>query len=283
VNRQSEEPDPGQMMPRQAHNRPLQAITSLILACAAAVSVNLYGVPLSSKAQGAPQDPTMPVGPGHLITLGGSVAFVVFGLISTFAWARWARTLFTHLIGPSYGSILRFILIVLGVCVVIVITLSVLGFHVGQLVLGGTVTAVLVTIAAQQALSNLFAGMLLQIARPFKVGDSIWMRSGALGGTIEGVVTEISITYVTLDTDDGRVLLPNSQVIAAAVSQVHSPPSQGVLTAHRYGRFGRSVTPRPPMATDETSETQAQDGDLRHAAQRAGRRRLADPPASTSP
>jgi small-conductance mechanosensitive channel len=129
----------------------------------------------------------------------------------------------------------------------VVITLSMLGFRVAQLVVGGAVTGVLLTIAAQQALSNLFAGMLLQFAQPFKVGDLIWVRSGSFSGTIEGVVKEVSITYVTLENDEGRILLPNSQVLAAAVSPVRSAPRDGVLTAHRYGRFGRS-SPRPPMA-----------------------------------
>ena len=220
-----------------------------MLACAAAVAVNLYGVPIGIRgARQAGIETAVPIMTGHLITVGGSVAFVVFGLVSTFAWARWARTVFTHLIGAAYGSIIRFILIIFGMCIIVVIALSMLGFRVAQLVVGGAVTGVLLTIAAQQALANLFAGMLLQFAQPFKVGDVIWVRSGSLAGTIEGVVTEISITYVTLENDEGRILLPNSQVIAAAVSPVRSAPREGVLTTHRYGRFGRS-TPRPPIAS----------------------------------
>jgi len=189
---------------------------------------------------------------------------VIFGLISVFAWARWARSLLTHLVGAAYGSIVRFILIVFGLCVIVVITLSMLGFQVAQLVVGGAVTGVLITIAAQQPLSNLFAGMLLQVTQPFKVGDSIWVRSGALAGTIEGVVAEISITYVTLENDEGRVLLPNAQVLASAVSSVRSAPRGGMLTAHRYGRFGRSTAPRPPMASDsqdtESSPPASEEG-----------------------
>jgi small-conductance mechanosensitive channel len=256
VNRQSERPDASrEPRPRQSHNRPLQAIGSLVLACAAAVSVNLYGIPLSIKTvpglHRAGIDTTLSILTGHLITLGGSLAFVVFGLISTFAWARWARTGFERLVGISYGPIIRFILIVVGICIVVVITLSMLGFHVEQLVLGGTVTAVLVTIAAQQALSNLFAGMLLQIAQPFKVGDSVWLRSGTLGGVLEGVVSDISITYVALESDDGRILVPNSLALAAAVSPVRSARNAGLLTS----RFGRS-TPRPPMAPpDEQAQS----------------------------
>jgi small-conductance mechanosensitive channel len=257
VTRQAEQPDTSHDGPRPAdpgrplepgkaaRNHPFQAIISLILACGSAVAVNLYGKPLGIKTSGT----------GHLITLGGSIAFVVFGLISTFAWARWARAVLTHLVGPAYGSIVRFILIIFGMCVIVAITLSMLGFHVAQLVVGGAVTGVLITIAAQQALSNLFAGMLLQVAQPFKVGDSIWVRSGGFAGTIEGVVTEVSITYVTLENDEGRVMLPNAQVLAAAVSPIRSAPRAGVLTAHmsgRYGRFGRS-SPRPPMVRDSES------------------------------
>ncbi len=253
MNRQPEQPDTGQDRPQPPRNRPFQAIISLVLACAVAVTVNLYGVPLGIKtiksARQAGIDSAVSIVTGHLITLGGSAAFVVLGLVSTFAWARWARSVFTHLIGAAYGSIIRFILIIFGMCVIVVVTLSMLGFRVAQLVVGGAVTGVLLTIAAQQALSNLFAGMLLQFAQPFRVGDVIWVRSGSFAGTIEGVVTEVSITYVTLENDEGRVLLPNSQVLAAAVSPVRSAPRAGLLTTHRYGRFGRSSAPRPPMAS----------------------------------
>jgi small-conductance mechanosensitive channel len=237
--------------PEARRNRPLRAVGSLVLACAAAVAVNLYGVKLGIKslagAKAAGIDTSLPIVTSHLITICGSIAFVVLGLISTFAWARWARTVFGRFVGDAYGSIVRFVLIVFGLCVTVVVALSMLGFQVGQLVVGGAVTGVLFTIAAQQALSNLFAGMLLQFAQPFRVGDSIWVRSGSLGGTIEGVVAEISITYVTIETDNGRVLLPNSQVLAAAVSPVRSAPRNGVLTTHRHGLFGRT-SPHPPMS-----------------------------------
>lgn len=252
MNWQPEQQDASLDQQKPLRNRPFQAIISLILACAAAVAVNLYGVPLGIKTiNGARQagiNSAFSIVTGHLVTLGGSIAFVILGLASIFAWARWARTVFTRLIGAAYGSIIRFILIIFGMCVVVVVALSMLGFHVAQLVVGGAVTGVLLTIAAQQALSNLFAGMLLQFAQPFKVGDLIWVRSGALAGTIEGVVTEISITYVTLENDDGRVLLPNAQVLASAVSPIRSAPRAGLLTAHRHSRFGRS-SPRPPMAS----------------------------------
>lgn len=208
----------------RAHNRPLQAISTLVLAFAAAVAVNLAGIPLgvTKASEAARLNSHITIGFGHLITIGGAVAFLVFALISTFAFARWARTMLERFIGAAYGAIVRYVMILIGICFVVLTTLSMLGFRVAQLVVGGAVTGVLITIAAQQVLSNLFAGVMLQFAHPFRVGDQVKVRSGALAGTIEGTVTEFSITYVRIETDEGRVFLPNSQVLAAAVSPVRT-------------------------------------------------------------
>lgn len=206
----------------KAHNRPWRAITTLVLAVAATVAVHVAGVPLrvTTPASAARVNTPVTVDVGHLITISGTVAFLVFALISTFAFARWARAMLERFIGAAYGAIVRYVMILIGISVVLLVALSMLGFRVGQLVVGGAITGVLITIAAQQSLSNVFAGVMLQFAHPFRVGDQVRIRSGALAGTIEGTVTEFSITYVRLQTEEGRIFLPNSQVLAAAVCPV---------------------------------------------------------------
>jgi small-conductance mechanosensitive channel len=200
-------------------NRPLQAISTLILALAAAVCVHLFGVDLHSHQANVQSEFRITPDVGHLITVGGVIVFLVFGLISTFAFARWARSMLERFIGAAYSAIVRYVLILVGIGVVALTTMSMLGFRVAQLVVGGTVLGVLLTIAAQQSLSNLFAGVMLQFAHPFRLGDRIWVRSGTIGGTVVGLVTEFSITYVRIQTDAGNAIyLPNSQVLAAAVS-----------------------------------------------------------------
>ena len=98
------------------------------------------------------------------------------------------------------------------------------GVPVGQLVVGGAFTSVLVGIAAQQSMSNIFAGLVLLLSRPFRVGDAIRLRAGALGGQLDGVVTEIGITYIRLDTGESVMSVPNAQVLAAAVSPIPRKP-----------------------------------------------------------
>jgi len=92
---------------------------------------------------------------------------------------------------------------------------------------------VLLGIAAQQSLSNLFAGLVLVMARPVSVGEQVLLWSGALGGKFRGTVTEIGITYVCLNTTDGPLHLPNSQVLTAAVAPLRhgQAPTQGVTSA----------------------------------------------------
>jgi hypothetical protein len=80
-------------------------------------------------------------------------------------------------------------------------------------------TTILIGIAAQQSLSNVFAGIVLLLSRPFSVGEPVQLRSGALGGQLEGTVTEVGIAYVRLDTDTGMMSLPASQVLAARISR----------------------------------------------------------------
>jgi small-conductance mechanosensitive channel len=95
--------------------------------------------------------------------------------------------------------------------------LSMLSIPIGHLLLGGAIAGVVIGIAAQQSLGNVFAGFVLLLARPFAVGNHIRVRSGALGGEFYGTVTSVSLTYVSVLTDDGMLKVPNSSVLAAAV------------------------------------------------------------------
>ena len=57
-------------------------------------------------------------------------------------------------------------------------------------------------------------------------GDRVRFRAGALSGTIEGVVVDISLTYVRLATEDGPALVPNSQALAGSVLLVPDEPDE---------------------------------------------------------
>jgi small-conductance mechanosensitive channel len=115
-------------------------------------------------------------------------------------------------IGP-----LALIVSAIGYLVVILAILGALEIPVGRVLLGGALTGIILGIAAQQSLGNFFAGIVLLAVRPFSVGERVVLKSGPLGGEYEGIVTEMSMFYVHMMTDQGPVLLPNAGVLGAAI------------------------------------------------------------------
>jgi small-conductance mechanosensitive channel len=198
--------------------RPWKAIIALLFAIAAAV--------ISDQAR---QDsPPIFSGTSHLadrfIWAGMAVAFLIFGSIATYSLAGKVRELLQPRTGTAHAAVAGYIILIIGAFATLVITLELFAVPIGQLVLGGALTSVFVGIAAQQALGNVFAGLVLLFARPFQVGDAVRLRAGALGGTLDGIVTDIGITYVRFDTDGSVMSIPNSQVLNAVVGPI--PPQE---------------------------------------------------------
>ena len=150
-----------------------------------------------------------------------------------------ARETLQSVTGSAHAAVVRYAIVLLGAILTIAMTLVLLKVPVGQLLVGGAFATIIVTIAGQQALSNIFAGLVLLLSRPFQVGDMVLLRSGALGGQLEGTVTEIGITYLKLDTGNGVMSLPNSQVLAAAVSHRTAAAPPGGPGPDGHGRLGR--------------------------------------------
>ena len=154
-----------------------------------------------------------------------AVAFCLLAYVGSAGLAGQVRGVLEPKIGTSHAAVIRYTILLLGSLAAILITLQLFGIAVTQLLVGGAFATILVGIAAQQSLSNVFAGMVLLLARPVNVGDPVLIKSGALGGDLRGNVAEIGITYVRLDTPDGPLHLPNSQVLAAAIAPVVSSPA----------------------------------------------------------
>jgi small conductance mechanosensitive channel len=116
-----------------------------------------------------------------------------------------------------------------------VIALRVAGLTPRTLALGSAVTAVVVGLAAQQTIGNLFAGTLLLSARPFRVGERIRLQGGPLAGTVEGVVSSLGLLYTTLARGEDPIMVPNSVVLNVAIVPLREPPSVELRARLRPG------------------------------------------------
>jgi small-conductance mechanosensitive channel len=206
----------------RARARPWRSIFALVLAIAGAIAAEVSGV----QGWGAAFAPPRVLDVHHLSEtqalayICGATAFLVFGMAAAVGLSGVVRKTSQPLIGQAHAGVLRYVLVLVGVFAVLTFSLAIAHIDVKQLLVSGAVAGVLLGIAAQQSLANLFAGLVLLFARPFRVGDHVRFRAGALSGQIEGTVIDVSLTYVRLQTDEGLVLLPNSQALAAAVLRI---------------------------------------------------------------
>jgi small-conductance mechanosensitive channel len=152
-----------------------------------------------------------------------ALVFLVFALIAVRGATQDLVALVPQRFGDTRVTTLRMLCLLSGYALVVLGALSLLHVPWSRLILGGALTGVIVGIAAQPVLGNIFAGLVLLTARPFHVGQDVTIQSGALGGRIQGHVTDMTLLFVQLHTEDGAVLLPNNAVLSAAISPAPVP------------------------------------------------------------
>ncbi len=124
---------------------------------------------------------------------------------------------------PGTAGTVGFIIRLFTLAITVLIALSVAGVNTASLIAGSAFTAVVLGLAAQQTLGNLFAGLVLLTARPFRVGERVRLQAGALGGIHEGIVSSLGLMYTTLARGEDQVMIPNSGVISAVVVPLKEP------------------------------------------------------------
>ena len=103
-------------------------------------------------------------------------------------------------IGKVLSNILKNIVVIMG----FVTALGTLGVNVSAIVAGLGLTGFAFGFAFKDMLSNFISGIIIFIYEPFKIGDSVEIEKKI------GKVVDINLRYVTLESDTGNVLVPNS-------------------------------------------------------------------------
>ena len=148
----------------------------------------------------------------------GTVAVLLVALVAIRTASNRVGRLLAPVVGSSHAALVRTLLTLVGAILAGLAGLGLVGVPVQQVLVGGAVTGIVLGIAAQQSLANMFAGVVLLVARPFGIGDEVTIIAGALGGEQRGHVRAVGFTYVLLERDDGRSMrLPNAGVLAAAI------------------------------------------------------------------
>jgi small-conductance mechanosensitive channel len=155
-----------------------------------------------------------------------AVVLVVFGVIAARRLGAGLGHLVTTRTIPAAGAAVRLVATGVSYLIIICAELGLLDVSIDHLLVGAGLAGVVLGIAAQQSLSNVFASVVLLLAKPFSVGERIRIRSGALGGIFDATVLGVSLTYVTVSTDDGILKIPNSVMLATAAGPI-APNEEG--------------------------------------------------------
>jgi len=110
--------------------------------------------------------------------------------------------------------------IYLATCVIILN--SVFSLPVTGVMATSGVVAIVIGLALQNTLADVFAGIAVGVEAPFHVGDRV-----QIGDRIEGVVVQINWRSVRIQTDgDDVAIIPNSQIAKAEIINRSSPSQQ---------------------------------------------------------
>ena len=107
----------------------------------------------------------------------------------------------------------------------IVIVLDLVGINILPIIAGAGIFGIAIGFAAKDTLSNLIAGVLLMIVRPFEVGHwiSVWDTSS---GSSWGEVLDIGIRATKIKTADNIIIIiPNNEIMTRDITNysINSP------------------------------------------------------------
>lgn len=157
------------------------------------------------------------------VRLASSFALVGLGLAFARDAGRAIGPALQRRMDPGTAGTIGFLLRLTLLVVSTVVALRIAGLTPRTLAVGGAVTAIVLGLAAQTTIGNLFAGMLLLSVRPFRVGERVRLQAGNLAGVVEGTVSQLGLLYVTLTNGDDVILVPNNTVVSSAIVPLREP------------------------------------------------------------
>lgn len=79
------------------------------------------------------------------------------------------------------------------------------------------VLGIIIGFAGRQVIANLVSGILLAITQPIRIGDLV-----SIGDEVRGRVTDIALTYTSVDAGDGSLIVVPNEKVATDVVVNHS-------------------------------------------------------------
>ena len=181
---------------------------------------------------------TLPKGSFSIIE---AVFIAVFGVIAIKIIQKNLFKVLGGYISEDRAGFFRFLLSFIAYFTLILFIFTTLGIDISNILLGATFIGVILGIASQSLLSNLFASFVIIFGKPFKIGDRITVvtwQYGLLMSTYQheavkpgytGVIKDINILFTTIVEDNGFTMrAPNNILMQALITNYDNTKRRSV-------------------------------------------------------
>ncbi len=183
--------------------RSLSRAANILLVCGTAIFISqLFGIPILQSALQALM----------VVSLASPATRITVAILHTIE-KRLINKTETQVDDVIFDLLNRFAGVIIYV-VAIILALDLLGINVMPFIAGAGILGIAIGFAAKDTLSNLIAGILLIIDRPFEVGDRIEVWTAPTGSATWGDVIDIGIRATKIKTTDNIVIIiPNNEIM----------------------------------------------------------------------
>lgn len=134
-------------------------------------------------------------------------------VVLKYAERKWADNTETKIDNIVFDLLNRFSRAII-YAIAIVMALDIMGVNIMPFVAGAGVLGVAIGFAAKDTLSNLIAGVLLILDRPFEIGDRIEVWNAPTGSASWGDVIDIGLRATKIKTTDNIIIvIPNNEIM----------------------------------------------------------------------
>jgi hypothetical protein len=159
----------------------------------------------------------------RLASYGCALLVAIFGVAASRTAGREVQRVSLERAGNAAATPLRIVTLLVGYLIAAIAVCDLVDLDVGHFLVGGAITGIVLGLAAQPVLGNLFAGLVLLFARPYVPGQHIRVMSGSINGPHDGIIVSAGLLYTMLQTPQGPLNIPNSALMAAAIGPAAEP------------------------------------------------------------
>jgi small-conductance mechanosensitive channel len=160
--------------------------------------------------------------------IAASIAMLILGWSVALDLGRALLPRLSRYLDPGTADVTSFLIRFFTLITTVVLALRFLGVTTHAILYSSVFAGIVLSLAAQQTVGNLIAGVVLLGAHPFDIGDRV--RFAGFGMDVEGTIISRGLIYVTCRAaGDDLILVPNNTALTMSVRPLREPAEVNMI------------------------------------------------------